>query len=45
MQPQEVLMKKISTYDQAALSRLLLEISFLDSASSAITQNRPVIIT
>jgi ParB family chromosome partitioning protein len=30
--PQEVLMKKISTYDEAALSRLLLEISLLDSA-------------
>jgi ParB family chromosome partitioning protein len=30
--PQEVLMKKISAYDEAALSRLLLEISLLDSA-------------
>jgi ParB family chromosome partitioning protein len=30
--PQEVLMKKISTYDEATLSRLLLEISLLDSA-------------
>jgi hypothetical protein len=30
--PQEVLVKKISTYDEAALSRLLLEISLLDSA-------------
>jgi len=30
--PQEVLMKKIITYDEAALSRLLLEISLLDSA-------------
>ena len=30
--PQELLMKKISTYDEAALSRLLLEISLLDSA-------------
>src|ERR1700694_4148697 len=30
--PQEVLMKKVSTYDEAALSRLLLEISLLDSA-------------
>lgn len=30
--PQEVLMKKISTYNEAALSRLLLEISLLDSA-------------
>ena len=30
--PQEVLMKKISTYDEAALSRLLLEISLIDSA-------------
>jgi len=30
--PQEVLIKKIGTYDEAALSRLLLEISLLDSA-------------
>jgi ParB family chromosome partitioning protein len=30
--PQEVLMKKISTYDEAALCRVLLEISLLDSA-------------
>jgi len=30
--PQEVLMKKVSTYDEAELSRLLLEISLLDSA-------------
>jgi ParB family chromosome partitioning protein len=30
--PQEVLMKKVSTYDEASLSRLLLEISLLDSA-------------
>ena len=30
--PQELLVKKISTYDEAALSRLLLEISLLDSA-------------
>jgi ParB family chromosome partitioning protein len=30
--PQEMLMKKISTYDEATLSRLLLEISLLDSA-------------
>ena len=30
--PQEVLTKKISTYDEAELSRLLLEISLLDSA-------------
>src|SRR5580704_1426474 len=30
--PEEVLMKKVSTYDEAALSRLLLEISLLDSA-------------
>src|SRR5207302_9063481 len=30
--PQELLMKKVDTYDQAALSRLLLEISLLDSA-------------
>jgi ParB family transcriptional regulator, chromosome partitioning protein len=30
--PQEVLTKKISTYDEATLSRLLLEISLLDSA-------------
>src|ERR1700683_2746224 len=29
---QEVLMKKVSTYDEAVLSRLLLEISLLDSA-------------
>lgn len=30
--PQEVLMKKVSTYDEDALSRLLLELSLLDSA-------------
>ena len=30
--PQEVLMKKVGTYDEAELSRLLLEISLLDSA-------------
>jgi hypothetical protein len=30
--PQEVLMKKISAYDEAGLSRLLLEISLLNSA-------------
>ena len=30
--PQEVLMKKVSTYDEATISRLLLEISLLDSA-------------
>ena len=30
--PQEVLLKKVSTYDEAALCRLLLEISLLDSA-------------
>jgi ParB family chromosome partitioning protein len=30
--PQEVLMKKISAYDEAGLARLLLEISLLDSA-------------
>jgi ParB family transcriptional regulator, chromosome partitioning protein len=30
--PQEVLMKKVSAYDDAELSRLLLEISLLDSA-------------
>jgi ParB family transcriptional regulator, chromosome partitioning protein len=30
--PQEVLMKKVSIYDEAELSRLLLEISLLDSA-------------
>lgn len=30
--PQEVLMKKVSTYDEAALCRVLLEISLLDSA-------------
>jgi ParB family transcriptional regulator, chromosome partitioning protein len=30
--PQEALIKKIGTYDEAALSRLLLEISLLDSA-------------
>src|ERR1039457_7692500 len=30
--PQEVLMKKISTYDEAALCRVLLESSLLDSA-------------
>ncbi|MCU1305255.1 MAG: parB-like partition protein [Candidatus Sulfotelmatobacter sp.] len=30
--PQEVLTKKVSTYDEAALSRLLVEISLLDSA-------------
>jgi ParB family chromosome partitioning protein len=30
--PQEVLMKKVVTYDEAELSRLLLEISLLDSA-------------
>src|ERR1700676_4794604 len=30
--PQDVFMKKISTYGEAALSRLLLEISLLDSA-------------
>ena len=30
--PQEVLMKKVSTYDDAELARLLLEISLLDSA-------------
>ncbi|MBS1852812.1 MAG: ParB/RepB/Spo0J family partition protein [Acidobacteria bacterium] len=30
--PQEVLMKKVGTYDEAELSRLLLEIGLLDSA-------------
>ena len=30
--PQEVLTKTVSTYDEAAISRLLLEISLLDSA-------------
>jgi len=30
--PQEVLMKKVNTYDESELSRLLLELSLLDSA-------------
>ena len=30
--PEEMVMKKVGTYDEAALSRLLLEISLLDSA-------------
>ena len=30
--PQELLAKRVSTYDEAALCRILLEISLLDSA-------------
>jgi ParB family chromosome partitioning protein len=39
--PEEQLMKRISTYDESALGRLLLEVSLLDSAyQRLVTQRR-----
>ena len=38
--PQELLAKRVSTYDEAALCRILLEISLLDSAYQRSTSNR-----
>jgi ParB family chromosome partitioning protein len=42
--PQEVLMKKVGTYDEAALSRLLLEISLLDSAYQRVDASEDLLM-